>query len=466
MGRTVSKGRQRVEMVDADEPSVPPAVPRRRVSRWWWAVVPVAVVTVLVVVQVVGGVHERAAVARLSGVPGVVSPVARSIAVRWSPGAGADGIFTAGVEADGAVTGLVHQADGSQQLVSFDDRTGARRWSTTVLDADPKAVLPPEGVSIGSCGRSGDDAVCLATDDYIDYTTLVRGDRTNLVTVALRDGSIAASRPAPGVTSLAVLPGLVVTGAPTRAGGLDVVATDARSDALRWQRREPALSPGLGFVFASERGVGVLMPPGIVSLVAPDGTTVRSWVDASMGYTVEPTSGVVVASSTDAAGRPVSSDVRPGPEVKYPGKRIELSVDDGSIPGLVLTSGAALAAYDRTTGDQRWSSDGGAVGDALVMLGRVYVLTPGGVEAVDGSSGAVLWRTRAPHGATARALVTDGHHVLVAVRRDGAAELVAYGLDTGHEDWRASLPDGIDKVSSSGGLLVGFRDGGVPSVLG
>src|SRR4051794_39102456 len=82
MGRA-GVSRQQVELLDAqDAEADAPAPPRR--GRWWWAVLPVGLVAVLVVVQAVADARERAALAGLADLPGVVSPVEASVGVRWS----------------------------------------------------------------------------------------------------------------------------------------------------------------------------------------------------------------------------------------------------------------------------------------------------------------------------------------------------------------------------------------------
>src|SRR4051812_26811468 len=377
--------RQQVELLDADERVE--AAPRRRI-RWWWAAAPLVLVAALLVVQTVVDARERASEARLAALPGVVAPIDESVGVRWSPAVGSDALFTAGIQAGGSVIGLVHGPDGSQRLVAFDERSGSQRWSTPLLAADPRGVLTPRGVPIGGCQRADDDAVCLVTDGYVEYgidpPALVPSDRSSLVRVDVDDGRVLATRSAPRVTSFAVLPGTVVTGRPT-PGGLSVVATDLATGHVRWTRTQgPGPLSSRSTVFAAAGGVAVWMASGKVTLLDPDGTVVRADVDARISTTVEASTGALIASSTDGSGRRVSSDVRAGPTVTYPGTRMELAVDDGSVPGLVLTTGRdagdpTIDAFDRGSGRHRWSLARSGFGEALVLLGRVYVLTADGV---------------------------------------------------------------------------------------
>ena len=149
----------------------------------------------------------------------------------------------------------------------------------------------------------------------------------------------------------------------------------------------------------------------------------------------------------------------------YPGARIPLSVDDGSLPGLVLTSDERVEAYDRDSGHLVWSLPRRGFGSAIVMLGRVYLMTSDGVVAVDGRSGVESWRAPVGDGANLRALFTDGHQILASERRGSTTELAAYAPDDGHQDWRTTLPGRIDTLATMGHLLIGF-DRGTPSVLG
>jgi outer membrane protein assembly factor BamB len=156
---------------------------------------------------------------------------------------------------------------------------------------------------------------------------------------------------------------------------------------------------------------------------------------------------------------------------------VNLSADDGSMPGLVLMSDSDLRAYDRDSPTPLWTVDGVRADSALVLRGRVYASSGRGLVALDARTGEELWRTEAPEGRAMGGLVTDGRHLLSSQQRAGSSdgiwtedvssvgELAAYRLDDGVEDWRVDLPDGLTGIWSTGSTLVGWGDGG-PAVLG
>lgn len=473
-------GKQQVDLQDADEVGATAPRPRRRL-RWWWALVPLVLVATLVGVQSVADERYRAAQDRLGGLPGVVRPVSPTIGVRWAPEDGSGGRFFTGAQVGSAVVAVEHVQDGSHRLVALDELTGARRWSIPVLDANPGRRPTLRGVPLGGCQGvrgaaerdtahdAGDTAICLVSDGYVEYGTeppaLRPPTESRIIVILASTGRVVATRPAPGATSFVVLPDLVVTASATGDGGLQVVATDPLTGAVRWRHaRPPAPVTSHGAVFAAGEEVGIWMPPGMVTLLDRDGAVLRSDVDARTGYAVDPSTGEVTV-STNTSGSAVSSDLHAPVDVTYPGLRVAIGVDDGSVPRLVLTYGQVVESFDRDTGEHRWTLDRRSYGKALVVLGRIYLMTSSGVVAVDGSSGEILWQSSVPTGAILRNLFTDGRHVLASIRHDRTTELVAFELDDGAKAWHTTLPDGIDSVSPIGHLLIGF-DSGAPSVLG
>ena len=131
-------GMAAVELVEPDDAIARPAdqAPARRSRRW--LLVPVLVVVVaLVVVQVVVELRERAAVAALAQVDGVVRPVGEDVRVLWTLDPGTTFAPWSGTT-DGVLVGLERAGDGSQALVAVDElhrgapldhpaRRGARR---------------------------------------------------------------------------------------------------------------------------------------------------------------------------------------------------------------------------------------------------------------------------------------------------------------------------------------------------
>src|SRR6478752_3029673 len=225
---------QAVELVEhdvaADEPPADEAPSRRRPSRRW-LLVPAAVVVALVGTQLVVAARERAAVAALAEVPGVVRPVDADLRVLWTPELGSQrSVLGSGIAVDGTLLGLDTAADGAQSLVAVDEQTGARTWATPLRDAHT-IDRGTDGFSpVGGClaepgtGR----AACLVTDGYLTYrdTAIVYVPDTSsrLVVVDLADGSILADRPAPSAVAVALLPGAAVTAVPQKDGAVVVTA--------------------------------------------------------------------------------------------------------------------------------------------------------------------------------------------------------------------------------------------------
>jgi outer membrane protein assembly factor BamB len=164
----------------------------------------------------------------------------------------------------------------------------------------------------------------------------------------------------------------------------------------------------------------------------------------------------------------LAPDANPNADRTLAGWLAQPGVDDGSLPGLLLTADTALHAWDADTGDPRWSSeglfdlaDGPARPSILVIRSRVYVLTPTGVVVLDGHTGKPLWSVKADKGQVATTLLTDARHLFIAYERAGQAgdaELVAYPFDEGAPVWHVAYPDGIDHVVAWDGRLVGYDE--------
>jgi hypothetical protein len=148
------------------------------------------------------------------------------------------------------------------------------------------------------------------------------------------------------------------------------------------------------------------------------------------------------------------------------GAPVRVSVDDGSLPDLVLTSDTDLHAWDASTGKQRWDAAAlGQVGWAVVLDGSVYVPTGAGVVAVDGTSGAVRWTV--PPSTDWQDVRTDGRHLIVIGSGSSGVESVsAYALDDGHEVWRTTELGGQTAVDVIGHRLYGVGGDGTLVALG
>lgn len=149
-----------------------------------------------------------------------------------------------------------------------------------------------------------------------------------------------------------------------------------------------------------------------------------------------------------------------------PGSAIELEplwVQPGSFrsgppkagPGHFLVSGCPVAAVDSASGEVLWEAAGPCglrFGPRFTVVGEVVIASAAGLYAVDAEDGRTLWaREDAPNGAVAGS-ATDG-----VFSTDGG-DLVAYGLETGEERWRATLePGGYVNLGAGQGLVCAER---------
>jgi outer membrane protein assembly factor BamB len=452
-------------------------------------------VVALVGVQGVVQVRERAAVAALARVPGVVRPVDQHLEIRWRPAAGAESVLWSGITSGGALVGLQRGSDGSQALIAVDEATGEQVWSTPLADPHEVARDDDQGFSpIGGCvGDPGDAgrAVCLVSDAVMAYredeNVLVPSDLSRLVVVDLADGSVVADRQAPGATAFAALPGgVVAVGTPGADGALVVTATDPLTGRGTWQTVVPSDTAGPdegGFVdrstalFQTTDGFAVVTAGRRITPFDGEGRPLGTGVDARNGFEADPRLGTVTAFTQDDGGRETTTIMGDGPDVVLDGRQAQVSADDGSLPGLVLAADSRIRAYDRSTGRERWSVGHGLSGSAVVARGRVYLSTPDGVVAVDGRTGDELWRASVLKGRTMGDLVTDGRHLLSGQMRPdepgdvtalndwpGVGELVAYRFGDGGEVWRVDLPGTLLGIGSVGHALLGW--GSTSAVLG
>ncbi len=152
-------------------------------------------------------------------------------------------------------------------------------------------------------------------------------------------------------------------------------------------------------------------------------------------------------------------------------------VDDGSVPELLLTTGAdgSLTAWDLEARESVWR-DPGQVAAAVVLGGTVYFTTGRSLFAVDARSGEYLWRTDLRGEAAAGGLSTDGTTLVVGSATD-EGQLAVSTVDSASGRMlrqRAVAPVGDERSAwrvgfGGGGMLVVTRgavrmlSGGTPS---
>lgn len=470
----MARGMLEVELVGAED-DAPATVAPRRLPRRWLVGGAVLAAAALGLTQWIGLTRERAELARLAAVPGVLALVDPTLVVaRRVPPRDLGELYGSGAWS------LVVGGDGAQTL-TWDG------WTTELAGPD-KALADSDGQVMGGSTCRPDVApdadpstasrvVCLVTDggmifDGAGGVATVPATTRRVVVLSAADGSRIAQWPVDRGATLELFAGAVVLGSAT-AQDITVAAYGLLTGEQRWTHVDP-WPDDLDHSAQDQTAVSVFRagdllaysPPGrSLVLLSADGTVVRHLDEVGTGgwgWNNDPSSGRLVMQTQDATGssltRFVAADGDPGSDVTVDGWPLEMSVDDGSVPGLLLTSDGTVRAWDAGTGAARWSHDVTIVSSVVVLRGRVYLATSRDVLALDGRTGRLLWTTARQTGLLPRSLLTDGRHILVgfdAASSAGPPPLVAYDPATGHEDFRASYPDGVTDITSIRGRLVG-----------
>lgn len=466
-----------VDLVDEPPPAAPAAVPatvRGRVI----AAAGVALVALLAV-QLTLTARQQAADARLAALPGVIRPIGDPPRVAWR-GVSQDGAVVAqGLSWHGVAVGLRVGDDGSQSVDAIDERTGGTRWSTALLGPDPDrpaAGLVAEGSWCGAVPGDSPRVACLVTNGYLQDVgpdALVPATVVRLVVLDARDGQVVLDRPLASGRRMVVLRRIAVVASTPPDGSLDLVGYDLHTGQVRWRHRVPGGGTGTGarqfwrLVATPDR---VAVQADTVTVLRDDGRVLH---DAAGGrlrpsaFEVSTAGGRIVIA--DYGGGPSTVVVRDADVRTVRGIPARVTADDGSLPGLLLTVDTGVHAWDGASAAARWDLDIRSTTGAVIFGGRVYLGTAGGVVAVDGGTGTVLWDTEDQRVRVPGAVMTDGHLLFVADLRATNArprELVAYSLTTGRQEWAAPLPPGVDAVGQLGRLVASWSRGGRLVVLG
>ena len=479
---------QEVELLDGDddvaEQPAPPARNRRRL--WWVPVGAAAVALSLVGAQLVLDAREDAAVARLAAVPGVFPPLGDELEVlRTLSRADVTSIW-AGIEIGGSrLAGILVAQDGSQSFSAIDERTGERLWSTPLLGPDADRAAAMDDGYGGGCqgdgvrGRPATVAACVVTDGFVRYGDDGTQERfpattSRVVVLDTVDGHVITGWDVEETSQLVLVDGLVVVGTRDAEHGVVVVAHDPTSGDERWRYEEPVDAVDLGRdpsgeywgLVAAGDAVAMYDDDGLTFL-SPTGDVIRDDLRAASrnaGFTTDPVTGTfVITSYSDGTARTttlLARDADPAGDVVLRGEPLQVTVDDGSLPGMVLTYLSHAYAWDRQTGEELWEAKVQPGYNALVIRGRVYVTTSTEVLALDGRSGAVVWRIPMPSSGTG-SLATDGRDLLLlSPSYDGADDGAVTVLDlaTGDELRTIPYPQGVADVQLLNGLLVGWSD--------
>ncbi|AEE44751.1 PQQ-binding-like beta-propeller repeat protein [Cellulomonas fimi] len=495
---------QDVHLVEDDplDPAPTGDLPRPPRPRWQPALRPalagvLAVALALTGTQLVLDARERARVAELADVRGVLRPLDPGVGVRWEAAAADAAVVESGTAVGDVVVGVAPLPGPRVEVRALDDRTGVLRWSRE-LDLPTPAMSPSaaEPATWTACtplvaddGSSSHPAVgCLAQQPG--------GDTGPAPQVAVwfldaADGTLLSSRRLPGSAAFSVLGGLF----------LAAERVDERAGSARWRLTAQDPSGRTAWTFTTPRvpatrdsdvpadlwstsyasldarGERVLLSVGTSSwlldaggaLQRRDPVEVAWWPELARG-------GVVVHSTWSQDGEPRARVLLPdGRPVDVRSAPLWLSVDDGSAPGAVLFStragrrdgtAATVSALDASSGAVRWRVTGLEASAAVLLRGRLYLTGPDGLAAVDASTGRVLWTT--PLERPADELATDGRWLLL---RGPGPVVEAYATADGQRAWRADLSGAVDagtdlRVGWQVPHLYAVRPDGTVAVLG
>ncbi|MDM7854510.1 outer membrane protein assembly factor BamB family protein [Cellulomonas alba] len=475
-------GADRPDAFPAEGGSGRAAGPGRHGGRW--IAVAAVVVAALAGTQAAVDAHERTVDARLARIAGAVQRVDAAPSVVWrSDGLGAV-VIGQRVVAAGLAVGILTSRDGSRDVVGYDLADGRRRWAVQMDGPDalrarteaPRAtaacaVVPPPASSRGGTPSAPEQVACVTTDQVAAFSDgqlfVTRPARHgHLVVLDAATGRRVVDRPTSPTPAFVVLPGLVVLAEAGADARTHVVGEDLVTGDVRWRYRSAVPSviatgePFLRLVVVG-RQVVLVDGSGTATVLSSTGAARRPTTRPLLGWSVDASGGVWLetgAAPGSGGSDPATVVVRPrGGEVVLPGRGVAPLVDDGSLPDLVVSSAAGrTTGADASTGARRWvSSLQAEPPGSLVLGGRVVVVTPRGVAALDGRDGSTDWVARADAGGVVTALASDGRRVLAVEEGGGDAVLVALRASDGRVEWRAPLLPGDLRVLARDLVVVG-----------
>jgi len=470
-----------------------PALARRWARRRRWALAVAATLVVgLLGTQAVLDARERARLAHLATIPGVLAPVDASIRPLWSSADWATISALYGRAVGDLSIGAYIDEAGERTVRGVRTRTGEVVWSTVVGAADPAAQSRGTGsapsCSIDEGAEAPSQVVCLVNDAALvgntdAPSTPVAATFARLVVLDPLTGEQLAQHdePASAASWVGLLDGLAVVASRSDQGHLVVVAKDPRTGDARWRFESPEpLAPALAGAWSQDpSGFTFAVVAHHIAVTAAGG---EAWVLSGAGDVVDHTPAgdrtrvevlrtdliaVVdydMSTPTGQSMRILGRDGSMG--AAYDEQPAILSVDDGSLPDLLFTSSGQLSAWDMTTGELAWASGVSVDTSAVLLDGRIYVRGSGGhLLALDAATGATLWEMPLAHSPD-NPVFTDGRSILASEpSTTGPRTLVAFAPSDGRRLWEAPLPDSVVYVWPFGRQLVGLSEDGSSTVV-
>ncbi|MGV8977921.1 MAG: PQQ-binding-like beta-propeller repeat protein [Cellulomonas sp.] len=440
-----------------------------RLRRWWPLTAGVVAVLLggLAATQTVVDARERSRLIRVRTVPGVVRELSASVHELWRSDAGESSAVAGGVLLADRFIGGRLDADGSQSVEALDSRTGATAWSLAVSGADP--TTPADVTRPPQCMSAQGVVVCLVVDEYAPLTgtiapTSTAPRRARVVVVDPLTGTLLAERDAASSSSLTVESDLVVVAWVSGDGHGVVTGTEPRTGEVRWTFTTPTplearagerlgldvTGADVGIIVGSwSQKLWLLSPGGVLQRELP-GNGGSTWFEV-------PRVGMLALRTAQGPVGARTTLLVDGRDTQtFDGDPVKLTVDDGSVPGLVFTGGVPLVAWDAATGRRRWASAADTGRSVLLLGGTLYSATHDAVLALDASTGAVLWTAPVQLKSDLAVPLTDGS-VLVVVERFPTAHLVAFDCADGRRLWEAGLPENVDNLVEVHGHTFGTR---------
>jgi PQQ-like domain len=428
-----------------------------------------AVVALVAAAGLAQGVADAGPGAPLEGIPGALSPMDGPVRELWRTDAAH---VEALADVGGLVVAVVHQRDGSAELVGRDPRTGVARWATPLVDGR-------SGRGGASCAIPAPDAagvrvaVCVVVDQVGPVEDFSRFGVTEptlarMVLIDPADGRSLRDEPVEPSTSVAASGADLLTSWVDADGHLRARRTDPWGERERWTFRSPDALPVSGYgrrAWVGTRHGLVLVGGDAGWVLRADGSPVHAWYPqpAGAGWVDVLGDGLLVQPSPDGSRAAEVVDLATARSFEVDGQPVRATLDDGSAPGLVVVHGRGddVAGYAAPSGVRRWTATGagtGAIGYAVVE-GRVLRTGTDALVALDAVTGETVWSTPLTP-AYGLPVVTDGH-VVLCVSRDAARGLVlgAYDLDDGRLQWDVDVPDDLDELVVADGRLFGQTTG-------